>query len=62
VIQCLHCGGAFDWHQPDPGAPDRLLGICEDCGRWHLMATIGDDDKHVLILLPEPGQVQDVLS
>jgi len=62
AVQCVHCGGYLDWHQPDPGAPDRLLGICENCGRWHLMAVLEEGERHVLMLLPEPDQVQDALG
>jgi len=62
VIECLQCGGALDWHQPDLGAPDRLLGICEHCGRWHLTGMMPGKDNDVLVLLPDTCQLQDALS
>lgn len=34
---CLQCGGELTWHQPDPGAPGRLLGACPRCGGWHVL-------------------------
>ena len=59
LVRCLRCGVTLDWHQPDPGAPDRILGICVSCGRWHLMGMMPDEEGAVLVLLPDALQLQD---
>jgi hypothetical protein len=61
LIECLQCGGALDWHQPDAGEPDRLLGICETCGRWHLMGKTPVTDEDVLVLMPDPCEIPDAV-
>jgi len=46
---CLACGEPLSIHQPDPNAPERLLGTCEACGAWHLI----DYDRDIKVLLPD---------
>lgn len=46
---CLACGEPLSIHQPDPNAPERLLGTCDACGAWHLI----DADRAVTVLLPD---------
>ncbi|MFO0954329.1 MAG: hypothetical protein U0835_24860 [Isosphaeraceae bacterium] len=36
-VNCSHCQGVLDRHQPDSDQPSRLLGTCPDCGLWHLI-------------------------
>ena len=52
---CLGCGSSLELHQPDGNAPQRLLGTCDDCGRWHLI----DCDASALVLLPDVDELRD---
>jgi len=59
---CLACDKYLDLHQPDVGSPDRLVGICEQCGRWYLIDVTPETDEAVMVLLPEGDSVQDALA
>lgn len=59
---CLVCDLSLDLHQPDSGIPDRLIGICEACGRWYLIDKATDAADTVLVLLPEGESFRDALS
>src|SRR4051812_35541212 len=50
---CLGCGSSLQLHQPDGDAPQRLLGTCDICGRWHLI----DCDECVVVLLPDATEI-----
>lgn len=39
---CIQCPDPLELHQPDPGQPARLLGICLSCGLWYLIARPDD--------------------
>ncbi len=36
ALRCPRCGSPLVLHQPDPGLPDRLLTVCEDCKSWYV--------------------------
>lgn len=40
------CGGHLELHQPDPDRTGRLLGVCLECGAWHLVT---------ILVIGEPG-------
>jgi hypothetical protein len=48
-VRCSRCQSSLDLHQPDVERPERLLGMCEDCRSWFLMAI----DEGFMIRLPE---------
>ena len=48
-VPCLVCGEPLSIHQPDPDAPERLLGTCDACDSWHLI----DASTGVMALLPD---------
>ena len=52
---CLGCGSSLALHQPDGDAPQRLLGTCDRCGRWHLI----DCDGSFVVLLPAAAEICD---
>lgn len=52
---CMSCVCSLELHQPDPRFPDRLLGVCPDCQRWHILDLIPDEDEAVMVSLPETG-------
>lgn len=52
-VYCLACRHPLDIHQPDPARPDRMLGTCDDCGRWHVIDCQPDDGSAVLAMLPD---------
>jgi hypothetical protein len=54
---CLACEGSLDLHQPDAGSPDRIVGICMNCGRWYLLDAIPGTDEAVMFLLPDGGSL-----
>jgi hypothetical protein len=35
------CGGKLDPCRPDHQEPDRLVGVCTDCGAWIYRVPIG---------------------
>jgi hypothetical protein len=50
---CLHCYSPLVLHQPDPGSPERLLGVCEQCRHWFLIDLMPKQSEGVMIRLPE---------
>jgi hypothetical protein len=52
---CMCCDGGLNLHQPDPRFPDRLLGVCTNCQRWHILDMIPDKHEAVIVSLPEAG-------
>ena len=59
---CLTCNVYLELHQPDIDSPDRVIGICERCGRWYLIDMEPGTDDAVMVLLPELGYFQDVMA
>ena len=57
-IRCLQCGLGLDWHQPNPRTPDQILGVCLECGRWHLLDRTANHENAVLALLPGPHDIR----
>ena len=37
-----------------------MIGICLECGAWHLMDRTPDADDVVLLMLPDPQQMRGV--
>ena len=54
-ILCMSCATSLDLHQPNAGFPDRLLGICPECQRWHILDLMPDEDEAVIVSVPEAG-------
>ncbi len=52
-VTCLSCDIGLDLHQPDPGSPDRLLGICAGCQHWFILEVLTDQDGVVMVMVPE---------
>jgi hypothetical protein len=50
--RCVACDVYLDLHQPDAGLPERMVGICEACGRWYVIDLIPGTDDAVMVLLP----------
>ncbi len=57
--RCLACEMALELHQPAVDLPDRVIGVCEGCGRWYLVELIPGLHEVVMVLLPEPGRLAD---
>jgi len=47
------CGGALDLCQPDEQEPDRLVGVCTDCGAWIYRVPTGGG-RVLTLELPGP--------
>jgi uncharacterized protein YbaR (Trm112 family) len=45
---CPRCRENLFVHQPDPEMPERLLGTCEACKSWYVIAA----ERGVMALLP----------
>ncbi len=58
---CLTCGGSLDLHQPDIGSPDRMVGICQQCASWYLLAAIPGSNEAVMVRMPDVETVQKAL-
>lgn len=37
---CRNCSEALALDQPNPDHPDRLLGVCPECGDWEIIEII----------------------
>jgi len=55
AVACPLCGLELDLHQPDPGAPTRLVGICETCPAWFFLVDCAGRRETVAIQLPMEG-------
>ncbi len=53
VGPCINCDVDLDLHQPDPGSPDRLIGVCDACGRWFVIDSIPGTVEATMVLLPD---------
>ena len=51
VTTCSRCLQEMELHQPDVDQPDRLLGICPECGDW-VMIDYESDSFASLLELP----------
>jgi hypothetical protein len=49
---CPRCREILDVTQPDPEAPDRLIGTCTGCGSWFLMEQSPDGSALDMVALP----------
>ena len=52
-VACAACSEPLGLHQPDPQAPDRLLGICQACNGWFLIEMLPEPAEAMMILLPK---------
>jgi hypothetical protein len=50
---CLNCDVPLCLSQPDLGTPERLLGVCEQCGQWFLIDLTADLSQALLWRLPD---------
>jgi len=60
TIHCLDCRSALDWHQPDSQAPERMLGVCLQCGGWHLLDLAFEADAAAFVLLTVSRSLQEI--
>jgi hypothetical protein len=52
-LACGDCHFGLETHQPDPQAPGRMLGTCDNCGRWYLILMEPDMASALMVALPE---------
>lgn len=52
-LGCPLCAGCLGLHQPEPRRPDRLLGVCDACGSWVMVAIHADPSEVALTPLPQ---------
>ena len=50
---CLACEGSLNLCQPDTGSPNRMVGVCVNCGCWYLLDSIRGDHEALMVLLPD---------
>ncbi|MGE3819017.1 MAG: hypothetical protein AB7I30_06240 [Isosphaeraceae bacterium] len=53
---CSRCEGVLERHQPEASRPERMLGVCSECGTWFLI----DEQLCLLYALPEIWSGPDV--
>ena len=58
---CLACEGSLDLHQPDIGSPNRMVGVCVNCGCWYLLDLIEGSNEAVMVRLPDGKSVLESL-
>jgi hypothetical protein len=54
-IDCPDCQGPMMIHQPDEDLPDRLIGTCESCTVWFLIAA----SAKLMARLPDEDALRD---
>ena len=61
---CPGCGARLSVHQPEQGAPQRLLVTCscERGGAWYTVVPAADDDGVYLIRIPPSEEMQEALA
>jgi len=62
MVACVDCKSGLDVHQPDMAQPERLLGTCEQCGAWYLLACRADRRDMVVMRLPEEAEIAEAAS
>ena len=50
---CVACGANLDIHQLEMDSPERLLGTCDRCGKWHLIFLRPELDEVIVAVLPD---------
>ena len=50
---CLSCNNVLELSQPDSQLPDRMVGVCEACGRWYVIDFLSATGEAVMLLLPD---------
>jgi hypothetical protein len=51
-VCCLGCGEHLGLVQPVSEEPERLVGTCDNCGRWYLLDWHCGSVEGVMLLLP----------
>jgi hypothetical protein len=54
-LNCHDCNTTLDLIQPDPTAPDRMLGVCPGCHGWYLVELDPEQKTVVVLRLPGPN-------
>ena len=57
--RCLTCDAPLAVHQPDLGAPHRLLAHCtsRNCGAWFAITLAPDGESLSMMRLPSVGEM-----
>ena len=50
---CRNCDLPLFLSQPNLTSPERLLGVCEECGRWFVIDLITDQTEGLLWRVPD---------
>jgi hypothetical protein len=59
---CPACKVDLDLSQPDSDDSARMLGICNQCGRWYVIDLVLETGAAVMVLLPDVGFFEDALA
>lgn len=60
---CLRCESNLDIDQPEAEVPDRLLGVCGDCGSWYLIDIDPENESDVVVMrIPDAQELRDAIS
>ncbi len=54
-VCCLGCEHPLGLVQPESEDPSRLIGTCDECGRWYLLDWHPGAREGVMLLLPDHG-------
>ena len=52
-FRCWDCETVLDFSQPNPEDPNRLIGICGDCGHWYLVERPEIESRLLMLELPQ---------
>ncbi len=60
---CLRCESNLDINQPEAEVPDRLLGVCSDCGSWYLIDIDPETESDIVVMrIPDAQELRDAIS
>jgi hypothetical protein len=57
-VCCLNCGAPLALHQPEAEEPRRLVGTCDQCGRWYLLDWDPPSAEGHMLVLPTHEELQ----
>jgi hypothetical protein len=59
-IGCLGCRSFLELHVPDTQTPERMLGVCRQCGDWFIVELFPPPSGAMIVRLPGRDDLLDI--
>jgi hypothetical protein len=60
---CLRCESNLDINQPEAEVPERLLGVCGDCGSWYLIEIDPENESDIIVArIPDAQELRKAIE